>query len=200
MRVKILDQELELANHPAAIEALFSMIDEKLKDTGYALSSLIVDGVAIDTDYALYLSQWITEIQEIKVEVKSLRRLMVETMQTAVEYLERAQPEVERLGNDFYQGPTEDTWNKFSQLLEGLEWLLEAGTVIESFHPEQQIATRWGAQFKEKIKLLRDAMENSDHVLLGDLLQYEISPLFTALDEEIRKLLSTEGSNPSVIN
>jgi len=200
VRVKILDQELELANHPAAIEALFSMIDEKLKDTGYALSSLIVDGVAIDTDYALYLSQWITEIQEIKVEVKSLRRLMVETMQTAVEYLERAQPEVERLGNDFYQGPTEDTWNKFSQLLEGLEWLLEAGTVIESFHPEQQIATRWGAQFKEKIKLLRDAMENSDHVLLGDLLQYEISPLFTALDEEIRKLLSTEGSNPSVIN
>ena len=200
MRVKILDQELELANHPAAIEALFSMIDGKLKDTGYALSSLIVDGVAIDTDYALYLSQRITEIQEIKVEVKSLRRLMVETMQTAVEYLERAQPEVERLGNDFYQGPTEDTWNKFSQLLEGLEWLLEAGTVIESFHPEQQIATRWGAQFKEKIKLLRDAMENSDHVLLGDLLQYEISTLFTALDEEIRKLLSTEGSNPSVIN
>lgn len=200
MRVKILDQELELANHPAAIEALFSMIDEKLKDTGYALSSLIVDGVAIDTDYALYLSQRITEIQEIKVEVKSLRRLMVETMQTAVEYLERAQPEVERLGNDFYQGPTEDTWNKFSQLLEGLEWLLEAGTLIESFRPEQQAATRWGAEFKEKIQLLRDAMENSDHVLLGDLLQYEISPLFTALDEEIRKLLSTEGSNPSVIN
>ena len=115
-------------------------------------------------------------------------------MQSAIEYLGRAQPEVEKLGAAFYQGPNEDTWNQFSQLLEGLQWLLEVGTVLESFRPEQQTSAQWGAEFKEKIKLLSEAMANSDHVLLGDLLQYEISPLFSSLDEEFRKILSTEGN------
>lgn len=200
MRVIIIEQEYELANLPSSIEALFSLIDEKLKDTGYSVSALTVDGVEINSDYALYLSQRIAEIQEIRVEVKSLRGLMAETMESTIEYLERAQPEVEKLGAEFYQGPTEDTWNKFTQLLEGLQWLLEVSTVLESFRPEQQTSAQWGAEFKEKIKLLSEAMANSDHVLLGDLLQYEISPLFSSLDEELRKLLSTEGYCPNVIN
>ncbi len=194
MRVIILNQGYELANHPSSVGEVFSLIDEKLKDTGYTLAALTVDGVQVYTDYALYLSQRIAEIQEIKVEVKSLRRLMVETMQSAIEYLERAQPEVEKIGNDFHQGPTEETWNKFSQLLEGLQWLLEVGTVIESFRPEQQTGARWGAEFKGKIELVHTAMENLDHVLLGDLLYYEISPLFSSLHGEIRKILSAEGN------
>ena len=41
--------------------------------------------------------------------------------------------------------------------------------------------------------MLQDALQNSDHVLLGDLLQYEISPLFSTLEKEIKELLNTEG-------
>ena len=52
MRVIILDQEYELANLPSSIEALFSLIEEKLKDTGYSVSALTVDGVEINSDYA----------------------------------------------------------------------------------------------------------------------------------------------------
>ncbi|HBR28765.1 MAG TPA: hypothetical protein DD789_04895, partial [Firmicutes bacterium] len=74
MRVIILNQGYELANHPSSVGEVFSLIDEKLKDTGYTLAALTVDGVQVYTDYALYLSQRIAEIQEIKVEVKSLRR------------------------------------------------------------------------------------------------------------------------------
>ena len=90
MRVKILDQEIVLANHPSSIGELLSMIDEKLKNTGYHFSSLTIDGVEIFADYALHLSQRITEIQEIRVGVKSIRLLLAETMQSAAEYLERA--------------------------------------------------------------------------------------------------------------
>lgn len=193
MRVKILDQEWEFANHPSSIRELFSKIEEELDGTGYIFSSLTVDGVEIGADFALYLSQRIDEIQEIEVGLKSFRTLIVETMRSAVDYLDRARPEVEKLSLEFYRGPTDESWRKFDQLLEGLKWLLEAVTVIENYHPGTQPGNPQGAEFQEKIKRLQEALENSDHVLLGDLLQYEISPMFSALDKKIGELLRNEG-------
>lgn len=193
MRVKILEHELELANQLSAIEQLFMAIEEKLKDTGYAFTSLTIDGEKIETDYVLYLSQRIGEIKEIEVGVKGFRRLMAETMASAEDYLGRARPEVEKLSTEFYQGPTEKSWHKFTQLLEGLQWLLEVVTTLESYHPEKQNTPGWSGEFNEKIKQLQEALQNSDHVLLGDLLQYEISPLFSAIDKEIKELMKTEG-------
>ncbi|HHT49388.1 MAG TPA: hypothetical protein GXZ98_08880 [Firmicutes bacterium] len=192
MRVKILDQEWELANHPSSIEELFTKIEEQLNGTGKVFSSLIVDGVEIETDFALYLSQRIDEIQEIEVGLKSFRRLMAETMQSAADYLERACPEVEKLSVEFYRGPANESWSKFEQLLQGLKWLFEAVAAIESYHPGLQSSSGWGVELQEKIKLLQEALENTDHVLLGDLLQYEISPSFSALEKEIRELLKNE--------
>ena len=193
MRVKILEHEFELANQLSAIEQLFMAIEEILKDTGYAFTSLTIDGVKIETDYVLYLSQRIEEIQEIEVGVESFRTILAEIMASAEEYLERAKPEVEKLSAEFYQGPTEESWHKFTQLLDGLQWLLEVVPALDSYLPEKQDPPVWSREFDEKIKQLQEALENSDHVLLGDLLQYEISPLFSAVEEEIEILLKAEG-------
>ena len=194
MRVKMLDQEWELPNDPSSIGELFSKIEEKLNGTGYIFSSLTVDGVELETDFALYLSQRIGEIREILVGVKSFRRLMQETLESAAQYLERAQPEVEKLSTEFYQGPTEGTWTKVAQFLEGLQWLQETGAVIDSLQPKDPPAgSGWTGVFQEKIKCLEEAMANHDYVLLGDLLQYEISPLFSSLEKEITEILKTEG-------
>ncbi|HEY8392427.1 MAG TPA: hypothetical protein VIL83_06850 [Capillibacterium sp.] len=200
MRVKLLDREWEMANDPSSIGELFTIIEEKLKGTGYIFSSLTVDGVELETDFALYLSQRIGEIREILVGVKSFRRLMQETMESAAQYLERAQPEVEKLSTEFYQGPTEESWDKFSQLLEGLQWLLEVVTTVESYQPEKQNAPGRSGEFNDKIKQLQEALQNSDHVLLGDLLQYEIAPLFFSLKQEIQEYLMRENIDPAKLN
>ncbi len=195
VQVKILDQKYELTNEQTAIGELFSMIEEKLKSTGYIFTALVVDGVEIETDYALYLSQRINDIQEIEVVAKSFRTLMAETMASAADYLERARPEVENLSGEFYRGPTEESWQKLGQLLEGLQWLIEAVSTVENYQPEKLPASGWETEFEAKTKMLQEALENSDHVLLGDLLQYEIAPFFFTLEEEIKELLKTEGCN-----
>lgn len=200
MRVKILEHEFELANHLSAIEQLFTAIEENLKDTGYAFTSLTIDGEKIESDYVLYLSQRINEIQEIEVGVESFRTILAEIMASAAEYLERARPEVEKLSAEFYQGPTEESWDKFSQLLEGLQWLLEVVTTVESYQPEKQNAPGRSGEFNDKIKQLQEALQNSDHVLLGDLLQYEIAPLFFSLKQEIQEYLMRENIDPAKLN
>ena len=118
---------------------------------------------------------------------------MAETMASAAGYLERARPEVENLSGEFYQGPTEETWGKLGQLLEGLQWLVEAVSTVDHYLPGKQPASQWGVEFMEKTKMLQEALDNSDHVLMGDLLQYEISPFFSTLEKEIKELLKTEG-------
>ena len=52
-------------------------------------TSLTIDGVKIETDYVLYLSQRINDIQEIEVGVTSFRALLAETMVSAGDYLEK---------------------------------------------------------------------------------------------------------------
>jgi leucyl aminopeptidase (aminopeptidase T) len=196
VKIKILDQELELENHPSSIEMMFAKIEEKLKNTGLIFSSLTIDGLEISVDYAHYLSQNIANIKEIEVGTKSFRELLVETMSTAQEYLQRAIPEVEKLCDEFYRGPTADSWSNFAQLIEGLQWLLQVMTAVGSYtagteaqHPYAQRE----AEFREKIEALQAAMENSDYVLIADLMQYEISPLFSSLAEQIEQVLTTEG-------
>ena len=133
MKIKILDQELELENHPSSIEMMFAKIEEKLKNTGLIFSSLTIDGLEISVDYAHYLSQNIANIKEIEVGTKSFRELLVETMSTAQEYLQRATPEVGKLCDEFYRGPTADSWSNFAQLIEGLQWLLQVMTAVGSY-------------------------------------------------------------------
>ena len=196
MRIKILEQVIELENHPSSIGELFTKIEEKLENTGQIFSHLTIDGNEIFTDYAQYLMQNIAEIQEIVVGTKSFRELLTETMGTAQEYLKRATPEVEKLCDEFYRGPTEDSWSKFAQLLEGLEWLLQVVTAVDTYtlvtenqHPYAQL----GTEFQKKAKELQEAMENTDYVLIGDLLRYEFIPIFSSFSKTIEQALTTEG-------
>ncbi len=196
MRIKILEQVIELENHPSSIGELFTKIEEELENTGQIFSHLTIDGTQIFTDYAQYLMQNIAEIQEIVVGTKSFRELLTETMATAQEYLIRATPEIEKLCDEFYQGPTEESWGKFAQLLEGLEWLLQVVTAVDTYtlatenqHPYEQLNT----EFQEKTKELQEAMKNTDYVLIGDLLRYELIPMFSSLSDALEQALTTEG-------
>lgn len=200
MRVKIIGQSYELANASASIGELFSLIEDKLKNTGLILSSMKVDGVEITTDYAHYLNQTISEIREIVVEVKSFREILTETFGSAQDYLGGAIPEMEKLCDEFYRSPADNSWRKFAQLLEGLQWLLQVVSSVEQGLPGTEVQrtySKWGADLGEKIKTLQEALDNSDHVLMGDLLQYEIVPLFSSLSEQIKQTLS-EGLPDSI--
>lgn len=196
MQVKILDRVFAYENEPAALEMIFAKINEFLEDTGLIFSHLKVDDTEVYTDYYNYLKKRIDRVELVEVEVRTVTEILQDALLTAEEYLERALPETESLAGEFYQGPSEETWTKFQQLLEGVEWLNQ---LLETIDQNKLKPENWkkyvpvALRFKEELHNLQEALEGRDYVLMGDILLYEITPCLKDFKSIIQKNKAYEG-------
>lgn len=196
MQLKILNQVFDFKNEPAALEEMFAKINQFLEDSGLILSHLNVDDIEVYEDYYNYLKERIDRINLVEVEVRTAAGILRDALLTAEEYLEQALPEIESLAAEFYQGPSEESWERFQQLLEGVEWLNQLVAVIDQ---NKQKPGNWQDyislidRLKEQLQSLHEALETRDYVVIGDLLKYEITPCFQEFRRIIQKTKTDEG-------
>ena len=113
------------------------------------------------------------------------------------EYTERAIPHITMLFNAFYINPTQENWIELSEVLEGIQWLL---SMVEAIDNSIVRPSNWTevmtpiAGLKEELGNLEEALENTDTVLIADMLQYEILPVFEVLVTEIKGIIDTVGT------
>ncbi|MGI6285517.1 hypothetical protein SEF58_06835 [Neomoorella humiferrea] len=130
-------------------------------------------------------------------------QLFREALETGEEYLPRLKEGIRKVGLLFQEGKEGEAVYMFNQLLDGFEWL---ASVVDSFDlalKEGEIVAPADSKiegaiksFRTRLKELHDALENTDYVLIGDLLTYEFVPLM----EEWENLVLTTGRNlPAII-
>lgn len=188
MIIKILDKVFDCDNDVVAIEDVFNTIKQLLADTDQKLSCIEVDGEEVFGDYGQYIIDNLAEIEIIHVKVKTLKELLQDAFISIEEYLVRVIPEIEILANEFNTEVDERTWNKFTQLLEGLQFILNTLGVIQE-HPElcsnSEEFSNTKKVIENQIVILQEALENQDRVSIGDILLYEIMPGLAGLNREI---------------
>ena len=140
MQLKILDQVFTFKNEPAALDEIFTKINQFLDESGLVLSHLRVDDTEVFADYYDYLKERIDRINLVEVEVRTVAGILRDALLTAEEYLEQALPEIETLAAEFYQGPSGESWDKFQQLLDGVDWINQLVAVIDQSATENR---RW---------------------------------------------------------
>jgi len=196
MQLKILDQVFTFKNETAALEEIFAKINQFLEDSGLVLSHWRVDDPVVYTDFYNYLKERIDEINLIEVEVRTVAAILQDALLTAEEYLGQALPEIETLAAEFYQGPSGESWERFQQLLDGVDWLNQLVTVIDQnpTKPEEwQDYLAVVERLMNELQNLEEALENQDYVVIGDLLNYEIIPCFQEFRAIIKKTNTDEG-------
>jgi len=116
--------------------------------------------------------------------LKNATEIWTKTVAMTVDYLERAIPAVEILAGEFYRGAVPETWDRFGDLLNGLQWLLK----ITEFRPTDGVDAfqNFLLRIKPKISGLEEALKNSDQILLADLLCYDILPLLKTLEFDLK--------------
>lgn len=198
MQLKILDQVFTFKNEPAALDEIFAKINQFLEESGLVLSHLKVDDTEVYEDYYDYLKDRIDQVNLIEVEVRTMAGILQDALLTAEEYLEQALPEIETLAAEFYQGPSGASWERFQQLLDGVDWLNQLVAVID------QNTTKPAAwqdylliidRIRDDLENLEAALENQDYVVIGDLLSYELIPCFQEFRAIIKKTIACEGKN-----
>lgn len=195
MNIKILDKEIELDNNQDGISELFYIINNLVKKNGLYFSHLIVDSIEVVDDYENYLLKYIDQISHVEVVLLNSKELLNEALLSCKDYLAQALSEIEKLADKFYQGENEETWKKFDQMLEGLQWIVQMVSALNSnkdfyntIHDSMEIEEKLSSDIAE----LEDAVTQNDLILIGDIINYEILPTLNSLNLTVHKIVENE--------
>ena len=187
MKLNINNQRLQFENNPNGINEMFNSINDYLEKEEKFFSHLIIDGKDIHSDHENYIQEHIANIDQVEVKTLSITEFVGELLVSLNNYTQRGIPEIEKIIEEFYQGPTEDTWLNLQQLLEGIEWIYET---IRSIDVTKHEIPNWdefikgAATFETELPNLLEAIENKDNVLIADIIQYEILPQFQMVSDK----------------
>lgn len=193
MRLKIRDQHFEYANTVEGIRHLVADIEGFLKSTDTMWDEMIINGHSIfDPDQFIeYVQDHLDAIDGMELKVATKKEIEDSSILLIDEYLDRAIPELIPLSKEFYQEQTSETWTRFSQLTEGLQWLIQA-----QYHLHQ--AGRWDQTLLESTDLkhiltdLEQAIQTGDTVLIGDLITYEMKPMYEKMKRLVSEIIDKE--------
>ncbi|USK69971.1 hypothetical protein [Peribacillus asahii] len=177
-----------------SVEEIIEKINELLSDQ-YYFSHLIVDGEEVHEDPESYLVECLESISRIEVVSKTIREFVSEVLLLAEDYLKRAIPEMTALIDGFYQSPNADNWKNFSDMLEGMQWLNQIIGLIDQAKARPNNwdeCIKLAAQLDMELKNLEEAVKNADSVLIADMIQYELIPIYEALAVELKTTIDTE--------
>lgn len=175
-------------------EEIVGKINELLSHK-YYYSHLIVDGEEIYDDPENYLFQSLESITRIEVAVKTVQEFVNEVLIMAMDYFLVAIPEMTVLADGFYKNPTSEDWMSFSSMLEGMQWLNHSIDLIDK---AKERPMNWdeciklAVQLQMELKNLEDAIENTDYVLIADIILYELLPIYKDLQTEFITTIDTE--------
>ncbi|MDX8044605.1 hypothetical protein SH601_01275 [Gracilibacillus sp. S3-1-1] len=178
------------------IEAINQLIGTEL-----IFSHLIIDNQEIYSDHHLYIERYIDEILQIKVIAKTKSVYINETLLSAEEYLQNALPAIDTLVEQFYQGVEADTWNRFQQMTDGIQWLMDVIATVDKFieRPSDWVSyVEIYQQLESNVAELAEAVENQDTILIVDIVNYEMKPLLEQLQQLLTKTIDQEGSRTNV--
>lgn len=198
MKLFILDETFELENNIGSVEEIFDYIKQALEETEYNFSYMIVDGEEIHDEFEIYLEDNIKFIEEVKIVMLTTKDMVRDNLLTIYEYVGGAIPIINSLADKFYREPSVDDWNQISGLFEGIGFIFHTLESVDSMGNLNEIVPDyevWNEYVKEVkslediLKELEAGIKNSDTVLTGDLLSYEIVPIFEKMKEKLDTLV-----------
>lgn len=208
LRFYILDKVLEFKNDKKELDNIFNEINQVISDSNCILYCLDIDGKQIYDDYYEYFFENIAQINEVKAITKTFDDLVMDTIISTKDYLDRAIPEIERLADDYYRTPTQDSWNHLAQLLEALQWIMNSFfTIDKNCNIEKVVKSyeAWNLYAKDVYSLkdlmyeFEEVLNSQDYISIADILAYEIFPLFKQMINKL-SLLVGEEEDGNVIN
>lgn len=198
MNIYIQDKEIQFENNPEIIDQLFNAINKNIQEQDLQFSHLIIDGEEIYDNFDSYIVENIETIKKIQVIAMSVVEMVNETIISTEQYAKNAVPVINKLADEFYQGPNENTWMQLTDLFEGIQWIIQSLVQINSIENSNEIAIDyevWNEYAQEVSKLndiipeLENAIVSKDNILTGDMLLYEIVPVFENIREKLDLLI-----------
>lgn len=191
MRIEILNDIIEIENVNSQLDEAIVKINDIIEKSGLILSYIEINGVGIFKDFYQSLINNLDMIEKVEIFLKSKNELILESLKSTKEYLERVFLSTDFLIDKLYSGVDIEFWDSFQQYLEGLQAILK---VLESIrtNESQSSSIEMFVKIEENIvKIITDmnnSIENGDRTYMIDIIKYELKQELEKLNEEIIKL------------
>lgn len=194
MKLLISGQEFYFESRVDNVQSIIQKILDEVDIKGMIFSHIVADGEEVYEDVEEFLIEQIQTIDYIEVKLVTIVELVLGILESTQGYIKRALPEMYEVFEECYQQPSESTWTKLGQLIEGIQWLQQTATFLEK---EKAKLTDLSIDkdllsFSNEIVVLGEAVENQDFILIGDIIQYELIPKFEQISDHIQTMNSYE--------
>ena len=187
------EKEIDEAVQP---EALIREIEGYIHQEQDRFQRVEIDGNETD-EWQQVIQEKYASISSVKVVLALPETMMYQVLDSTAEYLAGAIPLLESLANEFYKEPERESWTKLSQLFESIQWIIHSIQTMDQMNmqkptiPDQlwQPYLAEAYRIREILDDFSEAMEVQDAVLIGDLLSYEIKPIFETMVQLIPAIL-----------
>lgn len=109
-----------------------------------------------------------------------MNELTLETQEQYYEYISKIGKGCQNIADKIREGNMEIAINSIIELSEGLTWLLAVEDYMLNNQYKIESSTIKASEFLNDIN---NALELQDYVLVADLLEYEIKPIFKATEK-----------------
>jgi hypothetical protein len=190
MKISINGAEAEESSFPG--ETLKEVLDAILinRRDSY-LRRAWVDGQEISSNAQDSVMTLTSSIGLLKLELASLQDVLSNNLDNAKDYLKKLIPGFQKAA-DLFRMENEQEANKYYlQILDGVDWFSQVLlTILQSWEKNLE-----GQSLEERQKKLTgliaqmlEANQNQDWVLMADLLEYEMIPLYEDWQEVLSKI------------
>lgn len=203
MKIYIEDEMLEFDNNKDEIDNILTTIDGIIEKSHKILNLMKIDDVEIYNDYHNYLLDNIRYIEKIEVSILTYKQLIDNILISTLDYLQKVPILIEELSDEFYKTPDGKSWNNLKDFLNALAWIMDTFSSIDNDKRLKDIVENyeeWNLYAKEIFFLkailpdLEEALLNEDNISIGDILSYEIVPIFNKMKQRLLELLNVEGA------
>jgi len=172
------------------IKAWWGKLCSDINNADRFIYSISIDDQPVYDFFVEYIESNLATLKELNILTKTKQESIIETTEAISEYFDRFLPSISQLSDHFYGEITEENWGAFSYFIEGLSWILKSIEFLQVISGQEAYSIHNKA-LQELSKIVEDletALEDEQYVVVGDLMQYELSPVLESYKEEITKM------------
>lgn len=188
--LKILDRIIQYESSEQGAESIVSSIENIVSQSSLIIDSVDIDGIKVYSDYEKHIRENIESIESIQVNLITNDEFVADILQSTYSYIEGALPKVQQIVDSFYTGEKDTVIiDDLSSLTEGIAWIYSVGKeLVDKYYDSEYLTSMLRMGYNEDIKKLEEAFEelknaimNMDYILIADILNYEVSDVFSRI-------------------
>lgn len=109
-----------------------------------------------------------------------------DTLKTISEYMVNLLNGIKKAVEYFQAGEERKGCDLIPSIADGIQWISQALTVTKDIH-KQDLNLQ---DINEKLIEIVEAIENGDYILIGDLFQYELTPILENIQMNINNIIA----------